>query len=68
VDCGRCNSDTLIMVMLIWVVCHSNWREIKFQEVTCSGATNPDPHVHNWGCLQDCHNNEKADVCQGVQF
>ena len=40
-----------------------NWDEVLFQEVSCSAYANTRPSVASWGCVEDCKNNDAAQVC-----
>ena len=38
----------------------SNWDEVHFTQVPC---TESKPSVKDWGCVEDCKNNDAAPVC-----
>ncbi|MCJ1335231.1 hypothetical protein MMC09_000499 [Bachmanniomyces sp. S44760] len=44
----------------------SNWNEIIFQSAACSTQLNPDPPIKDWGCIDNCSNNEKDPVCASI--
>lgn len=47
----------------------SNWKEVEFEKVACSGTANATPSIESWGCIDgDCPNQESATVCENTGF